>query len=186
MKLSINHRVTKSVFVLGLLAALALTGCAPKPEIPFTEMSIKTSLSQSQQEKLLAQIEDAGVQVIQQGSRLQLILPVNKFFLAQTTDARENQVKTLQLIALYLHNYTRTRVTNYPIKIFAYTGTVHTRQYRQSLSEQFAQVIAAYMWSHGFSPERMSVVGYGAKNPIANYRTPVGNAYNRRVMIQVN
>src|SRR3990167_4746462 len=109
MKLFLNQKLKVFFLTLVPLLGLATTGCAPKTKpIPLTALSMNTVLTPHQQHTLLARLERAGVQVIQQGSRLQLILPVNRFFLAQTTEIRERQVRTLQLIALYLHNYTRT------------------------------------------------------------------------------
>ena len=161
------------------LAALILSACAHKQ--PTEQERIE-----AQQQQRLAQIKQAHVQVIQQGSRLQMRLPTDKFFLRQTTQLKETQVPTLRLIASYLHTYTNQHVTNYPIKVYGYTDTVYSRKGRRILSNQYSQVIAAFMWNHGFSPKQMKVVGFSAKHSIASNRTIDGSAYNRRVMIQVN
>ncbi|WP_235379029.1 hypothetical protein [Candidatus Coxiella mudrowiae] len=50
-------------------------------------------------------MQNRGVQTIHQGSRLQLPLPINRFFVGQNTTIKEEQATTLRLIALYLHNY---------------------------------------------------------------------------------
>lgn len=171
------------------ILTLSFTACARKPAPPpppFSVLRVTTPLTHARQKALAATLQSRGVQMIQQGSRLQLILPVNRFFLPQTTTVKEKHIETLRLIALYLHNYKRMHIVHYPIKVYAFSGTVHSRRYRDYESNQYAQVIGSFLWNHGFSPAQLSVVGFGAKHPIASYRTPEGNAFNRRVMIQVN
>ena len=187
MKRSLKQWLVGSAALLFMSVCFTLSGCdTHPPAIPLSEMRVTSVLTPSQQQRLLSQIKSAGVQVVQQGTRLQLFLPKDKFFSGQTTTLRYQQITCLRLIALYLHNYGRNHVVHYPIKVYAFTGTVHTRQYRQADSIQLAQVIASYLWNHGFNPNQMSVLGQGAKNPIASYRTPIGNAYNNYVLIQVN
>lgn len=179
-------QVILSLTITSLGSILFNTTCAHSQKTSFTTIKVTTPLSPIQQIELLAKLQNQGVQVIQQGSRLQLILPINQFFVGQSIDIKEEQVKTLRLVALYLHNYIYTNVTCYPIKVYAYTGKVTSRKYQVYITNQYAQVIASFLWSQGFLPTQMRVVGFGAKSPIGNYITPEGNAFNRRVMIQVN
>lgn len=173
---------------LAVLSMLGLSACSNKtPQImPYNMMEMNTRLSPEQQKALLNLIRQSGVQVIQQGSRLIMVLPTDIFFVPTTTIIRENKTPKLRMIALYLHNYTRAQYTTYPIKIYGYTDQVYQRHMRQHYSRQYAQVIASFMWRHGFRPQQMSVVGHGAKYPIANNKTIDGSAYNRRVVIRVN
>ena len=178
-----NSLIKLKYFSIGLVAlsTASLLGCTQKPKPPTPEQ-----IAQTQQQERLAMIRQAHVQVIQQGSRLQMRLPTDKFFQLQTSQLKETKIPTMRLIALYLHAYARHHVTNYPIKIYGYTDKVYSRSARQNLSNQYSQVVAAFMWNHGFSPSQMKVVGYSAKNSIGSNRTIDGSAFNRRVMIQVN
>lgn len=173
---------------LATLSILGLSACSNKtPHIlPYSMMEMSTELNASQQKALLGLIRKSGVQVIQQGSRLIMVLPTDVFFVSTTTLIKDNKVKTLRMIALYLHNSIHTHHTNYPIKIYGYTDKVYGRHNRHFYSRQYAEVIASFMWRHGFAPAQMSVVGHGASHPIANNKTIDGSAYNRRVVIQVN
>ena len=170
------------------LSTFSLASCASKTPhiVPYNMMEMNTRLSATQQHVLLGLIRHCGVHVIQQGSRLQMVLPTDRFFVPTTTLIKENKAPTLREIALYLHNFVRIHHTKYPLKVYGYTDKVYKRKVRHYYSNQYAQVIAAFMWRHGFRPGQMSVVGYGAHHPIANTRTTAGNAYNRRVVIQVN
>lgn len=173
---------------LAALSTLGLAACSYEtPQMmPYSMMEMTTQLSATQQEALLGLIRQSGVQVVQQGSRLMMVLPTDTFFVSTTTIVKENNVPKLRMIALYLHNYVRAHHIKYPIKVYGYTDKVYKRKVRHYYSNQYAQVVAAFMWRHGFRPGQMSVVGYGAKYPIANTRTTAGSAYNRRVVIQVN
>lgn len=68
-------------------------------------MRVTTPLSHVRQKHLLTKLQNRGVQGIHQGSRLQLPLPINRFFVGQNTTIKEEQATILRLIALYLHNY---------------------------------------------------------------------------------
>jgi len=53
------------------------------------------------------------------------------------------------------------------------------------LSESRAQAVADYMTSRGFTGDRLSVVGYGPDQPVADNATPDGRAANRRLEFKV-
>ena len=53
------------------------------------------------------------------------------------------------------------------------------------LSESRAQAVADYMTSRGFTGDRLSVVGYGPDQPVADNATPDGRAANRRLEFRV-
>ena len=75
----------------------------------------------------------------------------------------------------------------YQIKIYPYTAQVHTQKYQYYVTNQHAQqLIASFLWNHGFSPMQIKCSGLGGESPISSYRTPEGNTFNQRVMIQVN
>jgi outer membrane protein OmpA-like peptidoglycan-associated protein len=53
-----------------------------------------------------------------------------------------------------------------------------------ALSERRAQAVKEYLVSHGVSPERLVVVGFGGQKPIASSATAKGRALNRRVTLR--
>ena len=179
----------RKVFTLTAITATAfgLAACTvPVEGTRYGTLVQEHKVTRSIDHDLLTEMQNEGVQVIQQGSRLILVLPTDKFFVLTSTQLKDRQAPTLEMISLYLRNYIKKHHTVFPIKVYAYTDEVPTRADRYDYSNQYAQVIAAYMWSHGFTPQQMQVVGYGAEHAIANNRTAAGSAYNRRVVIQVN
>ena len=56
-----------------------------------------------------------------------------------------------------------------------------SQAYNQPLSERRAQSVRAYLVAGGIDPDRLTTVGYGELNPIADNTTPEGQQQNRRV-----
>lgn len=170
----------KQLIITGLcfLPVLSLTSCTKKEQSPLVITEKKVSLADV--------IRDRGAQIVVQGSRLQIILPTDKFFRLQTIELKESQIDTLKLIAIYLKQFLREHHVEATIYIRGYTDTVFTKETRQSLSKQYATVVASFLWNQGFSRDQLRVQGHGAKNKVGSAKTSDGSAANRRVVIQVN
>lgn len=69
---------------------------------------------------------------------------------------------------------------NMKIEVRGFTDNVGKAPYNQKLSERRADSVREYMIKNGISPERISAVGYGEKNPVADNKTKEGRAKNRR------
>ncbi|HVO84461.1 MAG TPA: OmpA family protein [Syntrophobacteria bacterium] len=71
------------------------------------------------------------------------------------------------------------------VVVKGYTDSIGTAEYNQKLSERRAKSVLDYFVSKGIAKDRLSAVGYGMKDPIANNKTKDGRALNRRVELQV-
>lgn len=184
MKLK-QHRATTAAI---MATAISLTACTHYPVhgTTYTTLQQDHRVTRPINYDLLHAMNEGDVQIISQGSRLQLLLPIDKFFKPGTTEVKEYRVPTIQLVSLYLHNYIHTHHTRFPINVFAYTDDVPNYADRYAYSKQYAQVVASYLWGYGFTPRQLHAVGFGAENPIASNATAAGSAYNERVVIQVN
>lgn len=172
---------------IAMATCFTLSACSPRVHgTTYPQMMQDHRLTRPINHDLLTEMNQDGVVIIRQGSRVQFVLPIVKFFELGTFNVRENKLPTLEMLSLYLHIFVKTHYTTYPIKVYAYTNTVPMYADQYEYSKQYAQVIGSYLWAHGFLPSQMRVVGYGAENPIANGRTAVGSGYNERVVIQVN
>lgn len=67
------------------------------------------------------------------------------------------------------------------IVIYGYTDSTGSVEYNQTLSEQRAASVKAYLASKGLSVARFTIVGMGVADPIATNDTPEGRTQNRRV-----
>ena len=161
-----NKRFTQITILIVFF--LGLSACATTPRNPCDEE--------------IASLETQGVQVIQRGETLRLILPADNFFDPATTKLYSDQADTLAIVA------TLTQCGCYaslPIRVTGYADNVGPIKKQQKRSLQEARDITAFLWAHGIPLHRMHVQAFGARGSIASNETPVGSYYNRRVEINL-
>jgi OmpA-OmpF porin, OOP family len=71
------------------------------------------------------------------------------------------------------------------VQVAGYTDGVGTDEYNQGLSERRANAVLDYLSSHGIEASRLSSVGNGEGNPVADNATADGRAQNRRVELNI-
>ncbi len=71
------------------------------------------------------------------------------------------------------------------VEIQGYTDSVGPESYNVKLSEKRAKTVKNYLVAHGVSASRLTVKGFGSKNPIADNKTADGRAMNRRIEFKV-
>jgi OOP family OmpA-OmpF porin len=71
------------------------------------------------------------------------------------------------------------------LEIVGHTDSVGRKSSNKTLSEHRAKVVANYLIKLGIPPEKISFRGDGESKPIANNRTKIGRAQNRRVEIGI-
>jgi len=67
------------------------------------------------------------------------------------------------------------------LEVQGHTDDTGTAEHNQTLSEQRAASVIAWLAGHGISATRLTPKGYGASRPVADNKTPEGRAKNRRV-----
>lgn len=73
----------------------------------------------------------------------------------------------------------------FKVRIEGHTDAEGIPERNQPLSERRAKAVADYLIGAGVAQERLSAVGYGARQPIADNATPQGRAKNRRIEFRV-
>ncbi len=71
------------------------------------------------------------------------------------------------------------------VEIEGYTDYIGTEEYNQKLSVERAETVKAYLVSKGIKANRLSTIGYGKGNPIANNESEDGRAMNRRIVFRI-
>lgn len=71
------------------------------------------------------------------------------------------------------------------VEIEGYTDYIGTAEYNQELSVQRAITVKNYLISQGIADSRLSTIGYGKGNPVANNETEEGRAMNRRIVFRI-
>jgi outer membrane protein OmpA-like peptidoglycan-associated protein len=69
----------------------------------------------------------------------------------------------------------------FKLQIDGHTDFVGKDDYNQTLSEQRAASVRAYLLSQGIAEDRLASAGYGESRPVADNNTAIGKAKNRRV-----
>lgn len=75
--------------------------------------------------------------------------------------------------------------TNVNVEIEGYTDYIDTETYNQKLSEERAQTVKSYLVSKGIAENRLTTIGFGEGNPIADNKTEEGRAMNRRIVFRI-
>lgn len=71
------------------------------------------------------------------------------------------------------------------ITVEGHTDSTGKPEYNRKLSERRASAVRDLLAKDGVPPSRMSVMGYGASDPVADNSTPEGRQSNRRVQLEI-
>ncbi len=71
----------------------------------------------------------------------------------------------------------------YIINVEGHTDSIGNNAYNQELSERRAQSVKTYLVKKGIQPDRIAARGFGEDKPLADNKTALGRAKNRRVEI---
>jgi OmpA-OmpF porin, OOP family len=74
---------------------------------------------------------------------------------------------------------------NLKLSIEGHTDNVGTDEYNHKLSHDRAASVKNYLISKGIDETRLTSVGFGETQPIADNKTAAGRAKNRRVVMKV-
>lgn len=72
------------------------------------------------------------------------------------------------------------------LQVEGYTDSTGSDTFNQTLSENRANAVRAYLVGQGLDPTTISAVGYGKSNPVASNDTAQGRQQNRRVEIIIS
>lgn len=71
------------------------------------------------------------------------------------------------------------------VEIQGHTDNIGSADANKKLSQQRAEMVKKFLISKGVSASRLSTVGYGSANPIADNKTADGRMFNRRIEFRV-
>ena len=129
-----------------------------------------------QEAKLRQELDRTGVSVTRIGDNITLNMPGNVTFATNSSALNANFYEVLNSVALVLNEYQQTVV-----EVAGHTDSTGTNEYNQTLSQQRADSVAAYLRTRGILADRIITVGMGEERPIASNDTDAGRQQNRRV-----
>jgi outer membrane protein OmpA-like peptidoglycan-associated protein len=131
-----------------------------------------------QADEMQQDIEGARIERIGEGIKITfdsgILFDVDKY------DLRDQAKLNLDKLAVILNKYEDTNIL-----LEGHTDSDGSDDYNLTLSERRARSVAAYLAANNVTSARMTVMGYGESQPIANNSTVEGKQANRRVEVAV-
>ena len=118
--------------------------------------------------------------VARQGDKLYVALPSGILFDVDRDQVKPSAQAQVGKAAEVLVQYPDTYVA-----VEGHTDSTGGPEYNQKLSERRAARVRDLLVSRGVAASRLSVVGYGESDPIADNGTPEGRQANRRVQLEI-
>lgn len=134
----------------------------------------------TQEAELRAELASTGVSVIRDGDNIRLVMPGNITFKTDSADINAGFYSTLNSVAKVLNKY-----DNSTVMVMGFTDSTGSAQYNQTLAQNRANAVAAYLQGQGVAATRFEILSMGASNPIADNSTAAGRQQNRRVEIKI-
>jgi outer membrane protein OmpA-like peptidoglycan-associated protein len=139
-----------------------------------------------QKDKQIRELREAtagsGVDVTEtdNGSAILVNLPDGVTFDVGSYSLKPEFRATLDQVAQSIVQY-----PNSLIDVYGHTDSTGSDSYNQTLSENRARTVAAYLTSRGVGAARIRSQGFGETMPVADNATDAGRAKNRRVEIKI-
>jgi len=131
-----------------------------------------------QAEELRNDLEGAEIERVGEGIKITfdsgLLFDVDSYTLKEAT--KENLINLSQT----LNKYENTNVL-----VEGHTDATGSDSYNQKLSEQRAQSVTSFLLAQGVASSRLTTMGYGESQPIADNSTAAGRQQNRRVEVAI-
>lgn len=128
--------------------------------------------------RILNILRDEGVQVVQVGQTLRIIIPSDKIFRIGATTIETHGYKILDDVAMFLMRY-----GNVPLTIYAFSDRVYDDDTAFKITARQARRVSGYLWAKGRPFYHLRPEGMGNRYQVASSKNPIGSAYNRRIEI---
>lgn len=131
-----------------------------------------------QAEELRRDLKGAEIERVGEGIKITFHQGIQ--FATSSSDLNGTSKTNLNDLAKVLNKYDDTNIL-----IEGHTDSTGKRKYNQNLSEGRAASVSNYLKSMGIPASRISNVGYGPDQPIADNNTEAGRQQNRRVEVAI-
>lgn len=128
--------------------------------------------------RLRRELQGTGVSVAMQGDSIRLIMPNAITFNSNEAVLKSSANRVLDSVAKVAVEYDKTG-----LQVIGYTDSTGNDSINIPLSQKRAAAVAGYLELRGVSKARISSLGLGAQNPVADNKTAAGREQNRRVEI---
>ncbi len=178
-------------------AALSLGGCATKDyvnqQVGAVDTKLQTTQGQvDQQQAHLSQLDQSTREALDRATAAGK-LAEGKFLYSMVlsddsvkfkNDSAKLTPEAEQRLAEFAEKL-KSDNRNVYLEIQGHTDARGSDTLNRRLGEERAEAVRLFMNQHGVPLNRMSTISYGKQDPVANNKTRVGRAQNRRVVLIV-
>lgn len=133
-----------------------------------------------QEEEFREELSGSGIEVIRDGDNIRLQLPSNITFASGSSSISNSFGPVLTDVAKVLNKYEKTTMV-----VEGHTDSTGAAEYNQQLSVNRATAVQSRLMSGGVDSRRVTVIGYGESQPIADNGSESGRQQNRRVELRI-
>lgn len=154
-------------------AMFGMFGCASNQSLDKAPIEKKTSVSVKKKKYLPPPV----IQVIQAADRLRVIAYSDVCFRPNgklTLNCAQQLSQSIKIIKSYGDGL---------IQVVGYSDDLYDPQTAAVITQDQAEVITSFLWSHGIGSQRLRTIGYGRHDFIASNRNVKASSFNRRVEI---
>lgn len=165
------------------LGGVLLAGCDKNTittihEHVYSSPKMPAPTSSEQHAKYMAALRDEGVQVIQLGETIRLVMLSDEVFAPNSANIVPAYRPVLTDVARLMATYDITSV-----KVAAYSDKQSPKNLQTALTTQQAQAVSKFLWSRGVDTRLMYAKGYAGSKPVDSAASASGRNNNRRVEI---
>ena len=190
--------IRNPIFVVAMAAAaVSLGGCATKDYVnqQVGAVDAKVSATQGQvdqQQAHLSQLDQSTRDALERATAAGK-LAEGKFLYSMVlsddsvkfpADSAKLSPEAEQRLAAFADKL-KSDNRNVYLEIQGHTDAKGPASVNQRLGEERAEAVRLFMNQHGVPLNRMATISYGKQDPVANNKTRVGRAQNRRVVMIV-
>lgn len=166
---------TTSLFFYCLLTlvVIGMVSCAANHSLNTLSLEKKTVDNAKKKKDLPPSV----IQVVQAADRLRVIAYSDGCFRPNgklTSNCMQQLSQTVKLIKSYGDGL---------IQVVGYSDDLYDPQTASAITQEQAEVITSFLWSHGIGSQRLRTIGYGRHDYIASNRNVKASSFNRRVEI---
>lgn len=133
-----------------------------------------------QEQQLREELSGSGVQVFREGDTIRLQLPGAITFATNSASISQGFFPVLNDVAKVLNQYEKTTLV-----IEGHTDNTGGFDYNQTLSLNRANAVRNYLLGNGVDQRRLTTMGFGPTQPVADNNTVDGRQLNRRVELRI-
>lgn len=133
-----------------------------------------------QEQEFRESLAGSGIEVIREGDNIRLQLPSNVTFATDSSSISQSFHPVLTDVARVLNRYEKTTMM-----VEGHTDSVGDANYNLQLSERRAFSVRNYLVGEGVDQRRVTTIGYGETQPIADNGTAGDRQENRRVELRI-